>query len=354
MRRTTLAAIAAVCVALVTACGGGGSPSPDPTTTDPEPASQDEQDDEPKELTEVVLGMAGMPPIFLSAVAYVAEDQGFFEDAGLKVTLRPFQTSADVGRAVTTGEIPAGMAGTPIALALRSEGSPTKAIMGFEASSYLVGSADPDVTECEDLKGKTIAVDAIGAPKALGLTTILASCGLTDDDVEMVGVGGTQSPDVMIAKQVDTAVLHPDELAMVQVERETHIVKRITDADPNMHFFTLVASESAIESQRDELVAVVAAFIRAIEFINDPANADAVAQVAGPMAGRSVEVAKAALENYLAIEYWPTDSAGLAENRIKHVTEQQVAVGNIEADAAPTYEEFVDLGIYEEATTFAW
>ncbi|WP_249714303.1 ABC transporter substrate-binding protein [Rhizomonospora bruguierae] len=286
------------------------------------------------------------------SVAYVAEEQGYFSDLGVDVKLRQFATSNDVGRAVTSGEIPAGFVGTPLALSMRSSGSPIAGVLGFEASSYLVGSADAAVATCEDLKGKTIAIDAAGAPKAIALSAMLTSCGLKDSDVSAVGVGGTQSPDVMIAKQVDTAVLHPDELAMVQEKRETKIVTRITDADPLMHFFMMIANEKVIADAdgKNGLAAAVAALRKAIVFISDPANSDKVADVAAKMSGRTPTVAKSALADYLKIGYWPTDGAGLSRDRIEHVLQQQVEAGNIKADKQPKYDEVVDPSIFEAAT----
>lgn len=333
--------VGAVALALLMT-GCSGAPPADPKGS-PAPGGSG------KEFT---LGIAGIPPIFLETVAYVAKDKGYFKDLGVDVKLREFATSNDVGRAVTSGEIPAGMVGTPLALAMRSSGSPIVATLGFEASSYLIGSADPAVTDCASLKGKTIAVDAAGAPKALGLATMLASCGLKDSDVQAVGVGGTQSPDVMIAKQVDTAVMHPDELAMVQEKRDTKVVMRITDADKLMHFFTLIAHEKTVADKgtKADLTAVIAALRKAIAFVADTANSKEVAGIASTMSGRTPAVAASALKNYLAIGYWPTKSAGLSEDRLTHVLEQQVKAGNIKQAEAPKYADFVDLTIYEAST----
>jgi NitT/TauT family transport system substrate-binding protein len=321
----------------MTGCSADGGPE-DASGTD-ETATQS-----------ITLGIAGVPPIFLESVAYVAEEEGYFEEFGLDVELRTFATSVDVGRAVTSGEIPAGMVGTSLALSMRASGSPTVALMGFEASSYLIGSADPSVTDCESLKGKTIAVDAAGAPKALGLTTMLASCGLTAADVSAVAVGGTQSADAMLAGQVDVAVMHPDELAVVQEERDTDVVMRVTDADPLSHFFSLVANEQAVADDKEALEGIVAGLRKAIEFVADEGNADTVADIAAEVTGRTPEVAKSALSGYLEIGYWPTDSEGLTEERIDHVLQQQIDAGNIEESKAPAYEDFVDLSIYEGAT----
>lgn len=329
---------------LLSACSGSGAPSGE------KPGGSDGAAGSGKTFT---LGIAGVPPIFLSTVAYVAEDEGFFTELGVDVKLRPFATSNDVGRAVTSGEIPAGFVGTPLALSMRSSGSPIVGVLGFEASSYLLGSADPAVNSCSDLKGKTIAVDAAGSPKALALSTMLASCGLTDSDVSAVGVGGTQSADVMIAKQVDTAVMHPDELAMVQEVRDTEVILRISEADKLMHFFTLIANESVIADAATEmdLTAVVAGLRMAIAHIADSANHEKVAAIASKMSGRTPAVAKSALKNYLAIGYWPVDSEGLSRDRIEHVLAQQVGAGNIKESQQPKYEELVDLSVFKAATS---
>ena len=49
----------------------------------------------------ITIGLPGIPPVFVTTQAYVAEQQGFFKKHGLKVNLRPFDSGAAAARAMT-------------------------------------------------------------------------------------------------------------------------------------------------------------------------------------------------------------------------------------------------------------
>ena len=53
----------------------------------------------------VVLALPGVPPIYLTVFAYVADKQGFFKKYNANVELRQFDSGAAGSRAVISGDI---------------------------------------------------------------------------------------------------------------------------------------------------------------------------------------------------------------------------------------------------------
>jgi len=300
----------------------------------------------------LTIGVPGQPPVFVNAVLYVAKAEGFFTNEGLDVTLRPFTTGADVGRAVQSGEIVGGMVATPGAIALRANGGDVVGVYGFEHPSYLIGSTDGSMTSCKQLAGHTIAIDAAGAPKALALTAMLASCGLGPNDVSTVAVGGPQTVDALVAGQVKQAVLHPDELAAVKSKVTANTVMTLASVAPLSHYTLIVTTRKQLTdpTAHENWLKVVRATKKAIDFIVNPANADKVAQVASEMTTRAVSITRPALADFLAIEFWPTGSPGLSRDRIEATVKGEVAAGNVTAANAPTYEQLVDPSLYTTTT----
>lgn len=300
----------------------------------------------------LTLGVPGEPPVFINTVLYTAETEGYFDDEGLDVTLRAFPTGADVGRAVQSGEIEGGLVSTPGVVALRANGGDTVAIYGFEHPSYVIGTTDLSVASCEQLKGKTIAVDAAGAPKAVALDAMLESCGLAPSDVSTIAPGGPQTVDAMVANQVQLAVLHPDELALVRESHDAEVVMTLAAAQPLSHYTAIITTDGQLadSAERENWVKVVRAVQKAITFIYDPANADTVAQIAADMTTRPVEVTRSALDDFLDIEFWPIEGPGLSPDRIEATIEGEIAAGNIDAANAPTLEEVTDPTLFEDAT----
>ncbi|GAB1821567.1 ABC transporter substrate-binding protein [Herbidospora sp. RD11066] len=333
IKRLGVAALAIASLTALTACGGGSDSSSGDGAT-----------------TTLAVGVPGIPPVFVNLMAYVAESKGYFKEGGVAVTLRPLPTGADVGRAIQSKELDGGIIGTSGAVALRASGGNVVAILGNENPSFLIASSDPKVTDCASLKGKTIAVDGAGAPKALSVNQMIGSCGLAPTDITTVNVGGPQSVDAMIAGQVDTAVLHPDELAAVNEKTQAHEVVALAKVDPTSHYTMLVTRQDELGDggKRPAWVKTVAAIHKAITYINDPANADEVSQIAATMTKRTPEISKVALGQFIGIKFWPTD-AGLARDRVDHAVEAQVKAGNVAADKAPKYDDFVDLTVFDEA-----
>jgi NitT/TauT family transport system substrate-binding protein len=300
----------------------------------------------------VSFGLPGVPPIFLNTVMEVAKDKGLFAKRNVEVTLRPLPTGADVGRAVQSGELDGGLIGTPGAVALRAAGGSVVGIMGFPTPTYLLASTDASVSDCKSMKGKTVAVDALGAPKALALTSMLASCGLAKNDVSTINVGGPPTVDALVNGQVTLAVLHPDELATVRAKagKEVKQVMTLAQVDPLAHYTTVVTLKKELDdaTSRQTWVDVVAALHEAIAYMSVPANAGEVAAIAAKMTGRTPQVSEEALKGFLTVGVWPKDD-GLGRPSIEHTIEEAVAAGNIPKAKAPTYEQMIDTSVFADA-----
>ena len=81
----------------------------------------------------------------------------------------------------------------------------------------------------------------------------------------------------------------------------------------------------------------------------NPKNADAVAKVA-TNTGHSDAVNKAALKEFLAIDFWALKDDGLPRNKIEAVAAQMKKIGAIKADKEPVkYDDFVDPTVWKDA-----
>src|SRR5262249_24950668 len=96
----------------------------------------------------------------------------------------------------------------------------------------------------------------------------------------------------------------------------------------------LVTRKDKLAQNRDAFVRTVAALIDAERFMRDPANADKVAQDAAPT-GRSPEFAKKSLKEYLEIEFWPNENAGLGREHLGAGGKGKRARANIKDNKTP-------------------
>jgi len=89
--------------------------------------------------------------------------------------------------------------------------------------------------------------------------------------------------------------------------------------------------------------------IEAARFMQDPKNADAVAEIAS-ITGHNKEVNKAALKAFLDIDFWAAKDDGMPRDKIEAVAALMKKIGSINPDKEPvSYDKFVDASIWKDA-----
>jgi NitT/TauT family transport system substrate-binding protein len=297
----------------------------------------------------VTIGLPGIPPVFVSTQPYVALQEGFFKKYGVNVTLRPFDSGAAAARAVAANQIELSMSPSPLVVTMISNNPNVDlvSIYGYERPTWKLGSMDPTITTCEQVKGKPVGVDSLGGARSIALNQMLRACKLSAADTQQVALSANVGT-AMIAGQIPLGVLHIDDLPVIEREakKKVGIVIDINVIQKVNHYLALVTTRKLVNEQRDTLVKVVAAYIEAERFIRDPKNLDAVARAAAPT-GRSLADAKAAVQEYVKIGFWP-QGHGLEKANVEAILAAQKRVGNIKGDPAP-YDRLIDLSIYEAA-----
>jgi NitT/TauT family transport system substrate-binding protein len=121
----------------------------------------------------------------------LAQGKGYFAAAGLDVTFAVGRGGVDVAKQVGAGNAPLGgmVADSPIVV--RQNGVPIKvvAVFGGKGFMQLVVRADSGIANPADLKGKTITVMSYQDTTYYALLGLLASAGLTQDDVDIQAAG---------------------------------------------------------------------------------------------------------------------------------------------------------------------
>ena len=151
------------------------------------------------------------------------------------------------------------------------------AFMGFSRGTVRL-VVSPDVKGYDDLRGKTLAVDAIATGYSLVLQKLLQLGGLKEGDyrLESVGATGTRAQALMENKFAGTILTTPLEIAP-----ESRGYRRLANAvDVLGPYQTIVgmARRSWAKSHRDALVSFIRASTEAIDWLFDPKNrAEAVA-----------------------------------------------------------------------------
>src|SRR6185437_9663787 len=166
----------------------------------------------------LVVAVPGVPPIFASVIAFVADKEGLFKKYGATVEVRPFDNGTAAARAVIAGDIDMALSPTPPVINQASNsGAPFVAVYGMPNPDWVLGSTEAGKT-CKDIAGQSVGVDSIGGARSIALRSMLVGCpGVKIDQVQQVALGSNTAP-AMIAGQLKFGVLHLDDLAVMQVQ----------------------------------------------------------------------------------------------------------------------------------------
>jgi NitT/TauT family transport system substrate-binding protein len=123
----------------------------------------------------------------------LAQGKGYFKEAGLEVKFAVGRGGVDVAKQVGAGNAPLGGIVADGPIVVRGNGVPVKivAVFGGKGFMQLVVREDSGITKPADLKGKTLTVMSYQDTTFYALLGLLASAGLTQNDVNIQSVGPT-------------------------------------------------------------------------------------------------------------------------------------------------------------------
>ena len=136
----------------------------------------------------------------------IAEEQGYFADAGLEVEVIAPADPADPPKMAAAGRADLAISYQPQLHLQVAEGMPLVRVGTLVATplNCLLVLEDGPIGEIADLEGRKVGFSVAGVEEAL-LSSILETNGLTMDDIELVNVSWSLSPALM-SGQVDAVI----------------------------------------------------------------------------------------------------------------------------------------------------
>src|SRR5262245_18007418 len=200
----------------------------------------------------------------------LAQGKGYFTAAGLEVSFAVGRGGVDVAKQVGAGNAPVGGIVADGPIVVRQNGVPIKivAVFGGRGFMQLVTRADAGIEKPADLKGKTISVMSFQDTTFYALLGLLASAGLTQDDVNIQAAGPTGVWEfVATGKSVAMAGV-PDWIPPVEA---AGVKVRILPTEQYFpHMAQGIGASDAIIKEKPELVRkVVKAALRGMKDVMD-------------------------------------------------------------------------------------
>jgi NitT/TauT family transport system substrate-binding protein len=262
----------ALAVTLVAACGGD----------DDDSASADETGSASSGET-ITIGYSAWPGWFPWAVA---EDQGFFDDAGVSVELKYFSDYTASLDAMAAGQVDANSQTLNDTLVGISGGSDqVVAVVNDNSAGNDAIIVDESITSIQDLEGKSVAAEA-GVVDHFLLLQGLADEDMTESDVDFHGLPTDQAAASFAGGEFDAVgVFAP--FTTQALEREgSHVLFDSTDYPGTIPDF-LVLDRQIVEDRPDDVQKLVDAWYTTLDWID--AHPDEAVEIMAHRAEVSVE-----------------------------------------------------------------
>jgi len=149
---------------------------------------------------------------------------------------------------------------------------------------------DSGINKVEDLKGKTMAVNAFGGGSDMAARTMLVKHGLTPDkDVRIIEASFGAMPAMVRAGKIDIATFPAPIWAVHSKKGDLRPLFRQADALGNQQFLLYVAKIDFIKKNRKALVAFYEDYLRGLKAVLDLKNRTKVLETISKVGGSPVK-----------------------------------------------------------------
>jgi aliphatic sulfonates family ABC transporter substrate-binding protein len=202
-------------------------------------------------------------------IGMIAESEDLFKKAGANVNIHKFDSGKTTRDAMISGRIDIGVIGsTPFVIgAAKGEVEAIGlALYGAKTLAVVVG-AKSGINAIKDLKGKKVGSQPGSATDAVFLNKILPKAGLSKDDIQLVNVRFQNHVSALAAGSIDAFAGVEPFPSVAEVEK---LGKVLTDySDYDLQPIILAANKSAVDKNRDGVVAFMRGWLAAVKIYQD-------------------------------------------------------------------------------------
>jgi ABC-type nitrate/sulfonate/bicarbonate transport system substrate-binding protein len=159
----------------------------------------------------------GIYPSEYSSLIYIANDQGYFSDNGIKLILKNFTSGASAVKGMLNGEVDITTASEFVVAnnAMQNEGIFALGTVSKYLNLYLVARTDLGIHSISELVGKKIGV-ALGSANQFYLGRFLDLNGIKPNQVTIVNVNFVDTPNELANGTIDAAITFQPYINQIQ------------------------------------------------------------------------------------------------------------------------------------------
>ncbi len=208
---------------------------------------------------------------------YLAQQKGFYREAGVEVRLVEFNSLSDARRAYERGQIDG--LGTTVVEVLQARSQPGRNLQVVDVVDYSDGAdvvlVKPSLTGKESLRGARVGVE-LGSLGIYVLVRALEEQGLTLEDIMVIALDQLSMKEAFEKGELDAVVSYPP--VSIAMMRDGKAVPVYTTAKiPGEVVDVIAMDEKTVREQPDAVSKLLHAFRRAMDFhASNPAEANRI------------------------------------------------------------------------------
>ena len=206
------------------------------------------------------------------AYVYVAKELGYFEEAGLDVTINPGSGTVAVMQLIAAGTADFGPGDAATAfIAIANEGLELKAVAAVQQNTLaaVIALESSGIAAPADLAGRTFA-DAAGSTNRILLPAYAAAAGFDDSTIEFVAAAPPDLPRLLASKTVDFIGQFVVGRSLIETAAgEPAVILPYSDYLPDLYGNLIIARSEMIAEQPELVEAFVGALMRGLQYSID-------------------------------------------------------------------------------------
>ncbi len=290
----------------------------------------------------LVIGMPVTPPNLPHIGVYIAKELGYFDEEGISVDLKGFESGLQALRGGVAGGLDIlGASSEPVIKAI-SRGAKLRSIGSYAHRLTVVMVAQEGIRTPADLRGRNLGIQEVGAFREVMTRAVLHGAGLTPQDAHYLPVSSAGYIAALIGNKIDTAILHIDQAHMARTKKSSlHVLVPLWEVMPSYWYGTFTTSEELLRKDPDLMARAVLAIMKAHRFMYR--NKDRTLELASKHTGYPREVLGPAYDALAAAKVWPVND-GMPSEMVEVTLSKMVEIALLKEAERPRVEQVVERG----------
>jgi ABC-type nitrate/sulfonate/bicarbonate transport system substrate-binding protein len=209
----------------------------------------------------------------------IAQDKGYFAQAGIEVTLTPTPNSVFQMTNLIEGKFDIAMTAVDNVIAYEEGQGEVAVSRAPDLFVFMGGSPSipvlvttPEIKTTQELKGKTLAVDAITTGYAFVLFDLLKRSGLELSDYKVESAGGTLARWQGMRERKYAAAILTSPFDLIANANGFNVLQYARDVYGHYEESVAVARRAWAQANGQKLIAYSKAYVAAVDWLRDPIN----------------------------------------------------------------------------------